>query len=179
MSSDSKISEVFDEVNLKILSKLQEDSRISYEELGSNVNLAESSVRYRVKGLEERGIIQSYMTVLDMRKLGFDLLAFSELDVEAGKEQLVAQKLRKLENVVGLFSVSGRPDMIAIILARDNQEMAEIVEKIRAIREVHKMICIFALKAYKMDLAVKIPIKTNENLPAKSEKPKRLTGLST
>lgn len=46
-----------------------------------------------VKGLEEQGIIKSYMTVLDMKKLGFDLFVFTELDVEAGKEQSVAQKL--------------------------------------------------------------------------------------
>ena len=160
MSSDSKRTETIDEVDLKILSMLQEDARVSYEELGSNVDLAESSVRYRVKGLEEQGVIQSYMTVLDMRRLGFDLFVFAELDVEAGKESSVAQKLQKLESVVGLFSVSGHPDMVAIILARNNGELAEIVERIRAIKEVHKMISMLVLKAYKLDLAVKVPIKT-------------------
>lgn len=159
MSSDSK-TKALDEIDLKILSRLQEDARVSYDELGSTVDLAESSVRYRVKGLEEQGIIKSYMTVLDMKKLGFDLLVFTELDVEAGKEQSVAQKLQKLENVVGLFSVSGQPDMVAIILARNNEELTDIIEGIRAIKEVHKMIGIFALRTYKFDLAVKVPMKT-------------------
>jgi len=162
LSSDSQKIEEFDEVDLKILSKLQENSQIGYEELGSSVNLAESSVRYRVKGLEERGIIQSYMTVLDKRKLGFDLFVFAELDVEAGKEQSVAQKLQKYENVVGLFSVSGQPDMVALILARNNEELTEIIEGIRTLKEVHKMTSILTLRTYKMNLAVKIPINISE-----------------
>lgn len=162
-SAEAKKTEALDETDLKILHKLQENAQIGYEELGSSVDLAESTVRYRVKKLEEQGIIRSYMTVLDARKLGFDLFVFSELDVEAGKEQSVAQKLQKFENVIGLFSVSGPPDMIAIILARNNEELAEIIEKIRAIKEVHKMICVFALKAYKLDFAVKVPIITKEN----------------
>jgi len=162
LSSDSKKTEELDEVDLKILSGLQEDAHVGYEELGGSVDLAESSVRYRVKGLEERGIIQSYMTVLDARKLGFDLFIFAELDVEAGKEQSVSQKLQKFENVVGLFSVSGQPDMVAIILARNNEELTEIIEGIRAIKEVHKMISMLALRTYKLDLAVKVPIKIKE-----------------
>ena len=159
MSSDSEKTEELDEVDLKILNKLQEDAQVGYEELGSSVDLAESSVRYRVKGLEERGIIQSYMTVLDKRKLGFDLFVFTELDVEAGEEQSVAQKLQKHENVVGLFSVSGQPDMVAIILARNNEELTGIIEGIRAIKEVHKMTSILVLRTYKLDLAIKVPIK--------------------
>lgn len=162
MSSNSKKTEELDGVDLKILSKLQEDAHVSCEELGGSVDLAESSVRYRIKGLEERGIIQSYMTVLDMRKLGFDLFVFTELDVEAGKEQSVAQKLQKFENVVGLFSVSGQPDMVAIILARNNEELTEIIEGIRAIKEVHKMVSMLALRTYKFDLAFKVPIKIKE-----------------
>jgi len=157
MSTDT-ISE-FDEVDLKILKKLQENSRIGYEELGQSVDLAESSVRYRVKRLEELDIIKSYVSILNARKLGFGFLVFAELDVEAGKEQIVAQRLNKLENIVGLFSVFGYPDMIAIILAKSNEELTEIFEKIRATKEVHKMIGILVLKTYK-DLAVKVPIET-------------------
>ena len=163
MSSPEAKTEVIDETDLKILDKLQENAQIGNEELGSAVELAESTVRYRVKRLEEQGIIQSYMTVLDAGKLGFDLFVFSELDVEAGKEQAVAQKLQTFENVVGLFSVSGQPDMIALILARNNKELAEIIEKVRAIKEVHKMTCIIALKPYKLNLAIKVPIKIKEN----------------
>ncbi len=160
-TSNSDVTEELDETDLKILSKLQADSRMSYEELGSYVGMAESSVRYRVKKLEDEGVIKSYTSVLDLRKFGFDLLVFSELDVEAGREQLVAQKLQGLDNVVGLFSVSGPPDMVAIIVARNNDDLSQIVEKIRAMKEVHKMVCMLALRSYKWHLNVKVPIKVN------------------
>jgi DNA-binding Lrp family transcriptional regulator len=160
-TSDTNIVNEIDEVDLKILNKLQENSRIGYEELGQSVDLAESSVRYRVKRLEELGIIKSFVSVLDARKLGFGLLVFAELDVEAGKEQAVAQRLTKLENVVGLFSVFGYPDMIAIILARTNEELTEIFDRIRGIKEVHKMIGILVLKTYK-DLVLTVPIETTQ-----------------
>lgn len=62
--------------------------------------------------------------------------------------------------MVGLFSVSGQPDMVAIILARNNEELTDIIEGIRAIKELHKMIGIFVLRTYKFDLVVKVPMKT-------------------
>ena len=159
MSSDTQQPDEIDDVDLKILAKLQEDAHIGYEDLGNSVDLADSSVRYRVKGLEERGIIQSSMTVLDRTKLGFDLLVFGELDVEAGKEKAVAQKLQSLDNIVGLFSVAGHSDMMALILARNNEDLTEIIEEIRAIKDVHKITSILTLRTYKTNLAFKIPLK--------------------
>lgn len=65
-----------DEVDLKILRILQEDSRISNTKLAQAVNLSETPCWRRWKRLEENGLISRYRAVLDRRKLGFGVVAF-------------------------------------------------------------------------------------------------------
>ncbi len=155
----AEVKEGLDEVDMKILRLLQENAFTSYEEVGASVGLAESTVRYRVKKLQELGVILGFTCAIDLRKLGFDLMVFANIDVEPGKEKLAAQKLAKVPNIIGLFAVSGGSDLVSIIVARSNDELAQIAEKVRSLREVTKMSLSLAFKTYKWECATKIPLK--------------------
>lgn len=159
MTVSSEVMEELDETDMQILHILQENAAISHEEIGAQVNLSESTVRYRIKKLQELGVILGFTCAVDLGKLGYNLTVFANIDVEAGKEQAVAKRLTKLPNVIGLFTASGSPDMISLIVARNNEELTEIVEKIRAIKEVRKMACILALKTHKWECTTRIPVE--------------------
>ncbi len=159
MATVTETKEELDGIDLQILRLLQENAFTSYEEVGSVVGLAESTVRYRVKKLQELGVILGFTCAVDLRKLGYDLMIFANIDAEAGKEKLVAQKLGKIPNVIGLFAASGTSDLISIIVARNNEELAQIAEKIRSLREITKMSLSLALKTYKWEFATKVPLK--------------------
>jgi len=163
LTVDSEVMEELDETDMQILHMLQENATTSHEEIGARVSLSESTVRYRIKKLQELGVILGFTCVVDLRKLGYNLTVFANLDVEAGKEQVVAKRLTRLPNVIGLFTVSGSPDMVSLMVARNNEELAEVVEKIRAIKEVRKMTCILALKTHKWECAMRVPVKKSRS----------------
>ena len=66
----------------RILEALQEDGRITNQELAERVGLSPSPCLRRVRALEEAGVIAGYRTLLDARKLGLTLLALVHISMD-------------------------------------------------------------------------------------------------
>jgi Lrp/AsnC family leucine-responsive transcriptional regulator len=66
----------------RILELLQADAHISNVELAERVGLSPSPCLRRVKLLEAQGLIGGYVALLDRRKLGLDVVAFVEVQVD-------------------------------------------------------------------------------------------------
>src|SRR3990170_5278885 len=77
MDTDSEAGEELDEIDMQILSLLQEDALAGYESIGNQVGLSESAVRYRVKKLQDLGIILGFTCDVNLSKLGYRLLIFA------------------------------------------------------------------------------------------------------
>ena len=58
-----------DEIDVKILSLLQDDSRLTNKELAAKIHLSPTPTFERVKRLEREGYIQKYMALLDAEKI--------------------------------------------------------------------------------------------------------------
>jgi len=54
----------------KLLYQLDINSRQSYKEIGKKIGLSKDAVSYRIKQLQEEGIIRQFHTVIDVGKLG-------------------------------------------------------------------------------------------------------------
>ena len=65
-----------------ILERLQEDGRISNQDLATAVNLSPSPCLRRVRRLEEEGLIDGYVARLNARKLGLKLTAFLHISMD-------------------------------------------------------------------------------------------------
>ena len=59
----------------RLLHLLQDNAKISSQELADQVNLSVSPCWRRVRKLEETGIISKYVTLLDAKKLGLQTMA--------------------------------------------------------------------------------------------------------
>ena len=63
--------EKIDVKDRKILYELDFDSRQPFSKIGKKVGLHKNVVIYRIKRLQERGIIRNFYTVIDSFKLGY------------------------------------------------------------------------------------------------------------
>jgi len=81
-----------DAIDRRILTILQQEGRLSNQELAERVNLSPSPCLRRIRRLEESGVIRGYVALLDAQKLGLDLLAFVNVRLEKrGGPSLVAR----------------------------------------------------------------------------------------
>jgi Lrp/AsnC family transcriptional regulator, leucine-responsive regulatory protein len=71
-----------DAIDRRILAILQQDGRLSNQEIAERVNLSPSPCLRRIRRLEESGVIRGYVALLDAQQLGLNLLAFVNVRLE-------------------------------------------------------------------------------------------------
>lgn len=72
----------FDKIDLNILKELQQDSGLTNQELADRVGLSPSPCLRRVKALEESGIINKSVILLNQNMLGLKLTAFIQISMD-------------------------------------------------------------------------------------------------
>lgn len=73
----------FDRYDRQILDVLQQDGRISNQDLADRIALSPSSCLRRLRALEESGLITGYRALLDAKKLGLSLMALIHISMDA------------------------------------------------------------------------------------------------
>lgn len=85
-----------DRYELRILSELQRDARISNQELAERIGLSPSPCSRRVKQLEDDGLIARQVALLDRKKLGLTLIAY----VLIGMDRHTPERFENFENSI-------------------------------------------------------------------------------
>ncbi|MFH1590158.1 MAG: Lrp/AsnC family transcriptional regulator [archaeon] len=116
----------------KILHYISEDARMPYTQIAKKVMLSKDAVKYRMNNLEKKGVIQGYMSVVDIAKIGYDsyhiLLQLNKINKEIRSELVKVFKSYPFVKVVLEFS--GKYDFEIGIAVRNLKELDMIVTKI-------------------------------------------------
>lgn len=86
-----------DRYDLQILQVLQQDGRISNQDLADRIGLSPSPCLRRVRTLEEAGLITAYRAHLDARKLGLSLVALIHISMD----QHTPERFSNFEAAIG------------------------------------------------------------------------------
>ncbi len=120
-----------DEVNRAIVHLLQEDGRRSYADIAKRVNRSEASVRQRVSRLMRAGVIQ-IVAITDQLQMGYQRAAMIAIRVDGDVDQ-AADLIAKIEEVDYLVATAGGVDLFAEVVAIDDQNLYDVVARIRAV----------------------------------------------
>jgi len=96
-----------DQTDWKILRELQQDARLSYNELGRRVGLSAPAAAERVRELEDAGIITSYGAQVDVAKLGLPLQVFVQLRCFPEKCLFKTSSAEKFPEILEIHKLSG------------------------------------------------------------------------
>ena len=122
-----------DKINRNILSLLQEDARITNQELAKKVNLSPSSCLNRVKKLEELGLIGPYIGVVNLEKACRSIMAIITVKLQDQSTEGFQNFLHCAKNIpelVDCYTVSGSFDMILRVAAADMIRFNQIVDEL-------------------------------------------------
>lgn len=112
----------------KILYELDTNSRQSFHEIAKKVGLSKDSVIYRIRKLQEAGIIKQFHTVIDVGKLGFiSFRLYLKLqNTTPGKEQEIIEFLKNQKTVTWIVSIDGEYDLGMWILTKSIKEINKL-----------------------------------------------------
>ena len=139
-----------------ILEKLQEDDRISLSDLARKTGLASSSVHYRIKRLEEEGIIKGYRAIVDPVKLGYDILAVSLIQSKYDPKsyERLAKALPRIPGVWALYFLMGDMDYVALIRAKNRTDLNRVVYELISMKDIERSDTRIVMERLKEDFAV-------------------------
>ena len=123
-----------DDVSKAIIEQLQEDGRRPYATIGRAVGLSEAAVRQRVQRLLDAGVMQ-IVAVTDPLQLGFPRQAMVGIRTSADMEE-TADRLAEIPEVDYVVITAGSFDLLAEVVARNDDHLLEILKQIRAVKGV-------------------------------------------
>ena len=96
-----------DAVGWKLLKLLQENSRLSFREMGEVVGLTAPAVAERVRRMEDVGILKGYHAEIDLSKAGLPVTAFVHLTTNAQQSRRFRTAVIDISEVIECYCVTG------------------------------------------------------------------------
>ncbi|PDT81548.1 Lrp/AsnC family transcriptional regulator [Sinorhizobium sp. BJ1] len=122
-----------DRIDIKILSELQKNGRMTYVELAELVNLSATPCLVRVKKLQAEGYIGGYSAMINMGKLGQVLTVFTEITLRNHRQADIARfmsAIQNIEQVIECHVVSGDYDYLVKFVASSIGEYQSLMERL-------------------------------------------------
>lgn len=119
-----------DEKDLALLQYLQQDARITNTELARRVDLSPPGLQRRVRKLEESGIIERYVTLVNREALGFDMLCFVQVTLQRHEPQAnqgFKEAVQHMPEVLECHHVTGEYDYLLKVAVRNRKHLEEFL----------------------------------------------------
>ena len=121
-----------DEYDKKILNQLQQNNRITAEELGNMVGLSTSAVQRRLQRLRQEKIIEADISIISPAAVGFGITCVVDITLHLGNSEVI-DGYKKLMNgcaeVMQCYYVTGTYDFVVIINTKDMKHYEEFSKK--------------------------------------------------
>ena len=134
-----------DKLDLQIIQEMMEDAEVSYADLGKKLFVSGGTIQVRIKKLDELGVVKGKKLSVDLKELGYDVIAFIGIYLEKSSlYDSVAKELKKVPQIVRLNYTTGNYSMFAEIVCKDIQQLRYVLhdelQKIKGIERTETFI---------------------------------------
>jgi len=156
MFKNDKLS--LDEIDKKILSILQKDSRIPVSQIADNLKIPKATVYYRIKRLEKEGVIKGYYAQIDESKVGKDFVTVTLIRAKYGPKyhEELGEALAKVPGVKTVYFVFGETDFVIITRSSDKNDFLKKLEHLMAMNAIERTNTLVVAKVLKDDPRVDV-----------------------
>jgi DNA-binding Lrp family transcriptional regulator len=138
-----------DKLDLKIINTLNKNARESFREISRKLNVSLTTIANRIKKLEAEGIIKGYIPLIDLDKLGYDLLVIIGIRISHGKLMEVEKRISKNPHVYEIYDTTGDWDSIIIARFKSREELNTFIKRVLAVEHVERTMTYLVLNVVK------------------------------
>jgi len=152
------MSLILDSTDRKILKYLSRDARAKVTEIAAYVGMTAAGVHQRIAKIKKGGFIDGFSIELNEKSLGYRTCAFVGIFMEKNSHYTeIAEKLKKIDEVVEAHYTTGVYGLFVKLYARDNDHLMEVLnQKIQGIRGITRTETFISLEE---------PINRNVSIP--------------
>jgi len=144
-------SDMVDDVDVKLVKLLAQDSRLSIRMLARELGLAPSTIHSRLRKLMETGLIKRFTVAPDYEKLGFSLTALILLQVEGEKILDVGEYIARDPRVMQVYDITGDYDLAVVAKFRNIDELDSFIKTVNRMKFVKRSVTSLSLRTIKED----------------------------
>ncbi|HDR05836.1 MAG TPA: Lrp/AsnC family transcriptional regulator [Candidatus Marinimicrobia bacterium] len=123
---------MMDHIDKTILKHLQENGRITYQDLAEITKMTIPAVRDRIFKMREQGIIRKFTTILDSKKLDRDVMAFISLLTSSSKHFTdIIQMVELTPEIQECYSVTGGGSHILKAITKNMTTLEKLLAEIQ------------------------------------------------
>ncbi|WP_342806527.1 Lrp/AsnC family transcriptional regulator [Alteromonas sp. M12] len=111
----------------QIVSKLEEDGRLSFATLGDSIGLSKTPCWNRVKALQQKQIITGFSAILSPQAMGLNIRALVNVVIDIGQHQKFEQAIIEHASIRSCHAITGEFDYVLEILAKDITDFDELL----------------------------------------------------
>ena len=142
-----------DAIDRGILDELQRDGRLSNVDLAQRVHLSPSACLRRVKQLEETGVIDRYVALVNAKAVGQPGTSFTIVNLErltADAIDAFEDAIRATPQILDCFYVAGTNDYLLRFTYRDSEDLerlhAEVLMRLPGVVRSNSMLVLRTVK---------------------------------
>lgn len=124
-----------DKLDIAVLDELQRDGRMTSTELADRVGLSPSAALRRVRRLEETGVIDRYVMLIDPAAIGRSVSVFVELSLDSQAEELLDEfeaAISETPEVMSCHLMAGDADYLVHVVCVDVADYERIHRQVLA-----------------------------------------------
>lgn len=135
----------FDKLDYQIIHEMMETAEVSYADLGKKLFVSGGTIHVRIKKLQEMGIVKGTRLNVDLKAMGYDVIAFIGIYLEKSSlYDAVVKELKKISQIVRLNYTTGNYSMFAEIVCKDISQLRYVLhdelQKIKGIERTETFI---------------------------------------
>ncbi len=159
-----------DQIDMAIITHLQEDATISNAELAKKIDLSPSACLGRCKRLKQSGVIRQFAAIVDEQKVGLDVITYVFVSLSPHNRvttEAFLKSIRQIPNVMECHNISGIHDyLLKIISPSINDYRNFIIDTLIEVPGVGKVETSVVLSTEK--LSYQLPLADKKLLEAKN-----------
>jgi DNA-binding Lrp family transcriptional regulator len=119
-----------DELDARLIRALAETPRAGVMELARQLGVARGTIQARLEKLQRRGVVTGFSPDLDLRALGYTVVAFVSLEIAQGRLEDVIDHLSQIPEVLEAHATTGQGDLLCRVVARTNEHLQDVINGI-------------------------------------------------
>jgi DNA-binding Lrp family transcriptional regulator len=125
-----------DALDARLIRALAETPRAGVMELARQLGVARGTVQARLEKLQRRGIVTGFSPDIDLRAVGYEVLAFVTLEIAQGRLDDVVEHLAGIAEVLEVHATTGPGDLHARVVARTNTHLQDVIGRILGVQGI-------------------------------------------
>ena len=134
-----------DALDARLIAAMAATPRAGILELARTLGVARGTVQARLDKLVARGAVTGFGPDIDIAAIGYEVEAFTTLEIAQGRLTDVVDHLREIPEVLEAHSISGPGDLHCRVAARTNAHLQQVLNRILEVEGIGHSTTVIAL----------------------------------